>query len=163
MISQVQFNFATARRRPLWPLEACTVLLDRSEDELQELILTGQLRWVWDIKGPEADRRELRIWSESVLAFCDRRQVQHLQVTEVQVYDELLPSVRSHFRSTELQSFFSASQTHVQNLIDAGLLPMAGHGGAGSQRPERGPNSFTRVKRDDVIAFLKTRSLQANL
>jgi hypothetical protein len=147
----------------LVPLEACMVILDRDEDDLLALIEGGFLRWVWDIRSPQAERRELRVWRGSVLAYAERKTTEHLLLKEADVYESLLPGRRDDLRSTELQRLFSASQTHIQHLIDNRLLPAVGHGGAGTMRPLHGPNSFTRVKRAEVIAFLRSRSLQAKL
>ena len=164
---QLRFDLRLPGQRPLVPLEACMVLCDRDEDDLIALVQSGDLAFAWDIRGAKAERRaELRVWRESVLAYLAAAPGEGTRPTgqngcapgegtalpEEEVLERLLPHGRDTLFSTELQRMFSASQTHVQGLIDGGLLEQAGE-----RRQVRGVNARVRVSRESVIQFLKDR------
>jgi hypothetical protein len=147
---QTTLPLAIPAARPLVPLEACMVLLDRDEDELLAGIEEGALEWAWDIRGPEAERREIRVWRQSVLDFASGTRVtrQHEDVLR-----EILPGAHPR-RTPEIQRLFSASQCHVQHLVEAGLLAAGGPRTAAS-----GPASFTLISRESLCRFLAERCL----
>lgn len=155
--SQLRFDLHLPAQRPLVPLEACMVLCDRDEDDLVALVQSGDLAYAWDLRGAKAERRaELRIWRESVLAYLATAPGgtpgEGSGPTEAEVIEQMLPHNRDTLWSTELQRMFSASQTHVQGLIDDGLLQQAGE-----RTQRRGVNARVRVSRESVIEFFKSR------
>lgn len=148
-MNQLALPLQLPAARPLVPMEACMVLLDRNEDELLSLVETGDMAWAWDIRSEEATRREIRVWRGSLLAHM--RQEADEEDEEI-VLSSLLPHSRETIRSTELQRLFSASQTHIQNLINQGALREDG-----MRETQAGPNAFCRVSRQSIINFLKER------
>src|SRR5947208_2443226 len=56
-------------QRPLVPLSACMVLLDKSEDDLLSLIESGALAFAFNIAAPNSARREIRVHRSSLLSF----------------------------------------------------------------------------------------------
>jgi hypothetical protein len=142
--------------RPLIPLRAAMVLLDRGEDEVLALIDTGELSWAWDISSQDAERREVRIWRDSVLQFLSRSEEGNQRWTRMDLpapppsrqagtdeEERVLLAILPHsaeVRSTTLQRLFTASQGHIQNLINAGLL-------TGLNDPRTGPHR-TRTDRN---------------
>lgn len=157
MHTQLQLNVPIPIHRALVPAEACLVLLDCDMDELQHRIQGGQLPWAWDIRGPEATGRgEYRVWRDSLLlSAAGHPAPEGLQDHEV--LSRIFPHGRQTLRSTEIQRALSASQSHVQHLIDSGALTACGHGGEGEERPLRGPNAYVLVTRESFNQFLRTR------
>lgn len=137
-----------AAARPLVPVEACMVILDRDEDEILRAVETGALGWAWDVAMPGTDRRELRVWRESVAALAARRREEDLPPETV--LGRILPPV--DVRSPQLQRVFSCSQTHLANLIEAGMFDVVAEPRAAS-----GPHSWTLLSRDSVARFLRSR------
>jgi hypothetical protein len=142
--------------RPLVPLEACMVLLDRDEDELLAAIEDGSLPWAWDIRGAGAERREIRVWRESVLEWVGRDGNRGSEIAnlKLEIGNDMPGDILPHrdLRTTELQRLFCCSQKHAQGLIEAGLLVPV------RARPvESGPNAFTLVARPSVTRFLRER------
>ena len=152
MSTQLQFPLQLPVSRPLVPIEAAMVMLDRTEDEVLELLDTGELTWAWDIRSPDADRREIRIWRESLMGYFDRgsRGLKPAEPpSEPQVLAAVIPT-RPELRSTEIRRIFTCSSTHVLKLVRAGCLD-------GLNPPHVGPNGFVRVRRASVIRFLQQR------
>jgi hypothetical protein len=141
-------GFTLPAARPLIPVEVAMVLLDRDEDEVLAAIESGVLGWAWNIGCPTAERRELRIWRDSLLALLNGQANPETDLTKI--LRGVLPN--RPVRSTELQRFFSCSSTHVTHLLRDGCLTAAGR-----RQREDGPNSFTRITRDSVLKFLTER------
>ena len=150
--------------RPLIPVEVAMVLLDRDEDEVLAAIESGVLGWAWNIGCPNAERRELRIWRDSLLALLEGRRQEtggpegrsqeDSKEQKPLSLEEILRGVLPNrpVRSTELQRFFSCSSTHITHLLRDGCLTAAGR-----RQRDDGPNSFTRITRDSVVKFLTDR------
>ncbi len=60
------FNFGFTARRPLVPLSAVTMFLNKSNREVISLIENGKLRWAFDIRSAKASRREIRVLRQSL-------------------------------------------------------------------------------------------------
>ena len=141
--------------RPLIPMKAAVVLLDRSEDEVLALIDLGELTWAWDISSEAAERREVRIWRESLLCHMQNDaglRDSHAKLPEASVLNFLLPHSGEEIRSTHLQRLFTASQGHIQHLIDQKLLH-------GLNDPKTGRNGYVRVTRASFLAFMRSRRI----
>lgn len=126
------------------------VLLDRSEDEVLHAIEGGALAWAWDIRSPGAERRELRVWRDSVLAVM--RGQRDPETTEDKVMASILPA--RDIRSPELQRLWSCSSTHIHTLMDAGQIATAAAPAAA-----RGPASYAVITRASAAAFLRLRRI----
>lgn len=63
------FDFGFTARRPLVPLAAVTMFLDKSAREVLALIEQGELRWAFDIRSSKAERREVRVLRQSLFEF----------------------------------------------------------------------------------------------
>lgn len=137
-----------AAARPLVPIEAAIVILDRNEDEILHAIEDGSMGWAWDIAAPGVARREIRIWRESLAALTARRREEPLTMDEVLA--RILPP--SDIRSPQLQRVLSCSQTHLSHLIESGMFEVLVEPRAAS-----GPNSWTLLSRDSVARFLRSR------
>lgn len=135
--------------RPLIPVEAAMVLLDRDEDEVLGAVESGTLAWAWDIRREGADRRELRIWRDSLLELLSGTRGT-AKMEAGQVLASMLPP--RPIRTTELQRFWSCSSTHVTHLLEDGQLTAVAAREAGS-----GPNSFTRIELSSIRTFLTAR------
>lgn len=144
-LSLPTLNISAAR--PLIPVEACMVLLDRNEDEVLHAIESGILGWAWDISAVGEHRREIRVWRDSLLALLNGNRGPELE--EAKVFARVLPP-RS-IRSPELQRIFSCSQTHVQTLIERGYLKAEA-----PRQAESGPRAYTLVTRESVAMFLRS-------
>ena len=157
MSSQLQFTQMESVRahRPLVALEALTAWCDKDSDEILALIEGGELGWAWDIRGPGADRREIRVWRDSVEAYL-RGGGAGTDGTEGMNEEEVLASVfphkREELRSPELERMFSCSQVHVYSLVRMSLID-------GLNEPRLGPYGFIRVTRASVIRFLQQRRI----
>lgn len=135
--------------RPLAPLEGAMWILDQKEDELLHACEDGTLPFAWDIATPTAERRELRILSESIVAIATGKPQPVYRDME-DLVDELVP--HRDMRSSELQRFFSCSSSHLSHLLRAGCLAAAS-----VRRAESGVNAATLITRASVVAFLVSR------
>jgi len=124
---QLSFDLRLPAGRPLVPIEAVMVLIDRDEDDILNLVELGKLRWAFDISSPGTKRRELRIHRESVLEYLSSS---HEATKDTNLISGILPKptlVQAHatIRGTELGRRFSCCQWLVANLIDTGELSLA--------------------------------------
>lgn len=124
------------------------VLLDRGEDEVLQAIETGALAWAWNIATPEATRREIRVWRDSLLALLNGEK--ELDQDETVILSKWLPP--RDLRSPELQRLWSCSSTHIHALLSAGALTQIG-----VPESTQGPRSFAVISRESVVAFLRWR------
>lgn len=138
------------RFRPLVGMVTAKMLLDCSEDAVLAMIESGKLSWAWDIKHPDAKRREVRVWIWSIAERLG--QAPRTAATDQEVIWSLLPHGRHVLRSTELQRMFTASQCHVQALITCGALQ-------GVKKAKPGPQGFALVTRASVLEFLEQRRM----
>ncbi len=146
---QLNLNIQLPVSRPLVPIEAAMVMLDRDEDQVLCLIEAGGLTYAWDIRSQNAERREVRIWRDCLLASINGSpQPEHPEDT---VLNSLVPHT-AEIRSTQLRRIFTASQGHIQNLINQGLLH-------GLNEACTGPNGYVRVQRASVVNFLRNRRI----
>lgn len=152
--------------RVLIPLEAVMVLTDKDEDQVLSLIETGAIAWAWDLRSKEATRREVRVWRESLLDYLHHDdgprtppsvKARLTDQDEAPTYQALMPHSRPELRTTELTRLWSVSSTHMHALIADQLLAEAGRE---EKRPASGPNSYIKVTRESVIAFLMSRRIQ---
>jgi hypothetical protein len=135
--------------RPLVPVEAAMVILDRDEDEILHAIESGSLGWAWDIAAPSAERRELRIWRDSILTLA-ASQMEEANLDPERVIARVLPP--NDLRSPQVQRLCSCSGTHIHALMEAGVFEVIQPPAAPS-----GPRSYSILSRDSVARFLRSR------
>lgn len=160
MTIQRQFDLQVSAGRPLMSVWAVVGVLDRSEDDVLNLVECGWLRWAWDIRGKGAEKATLRISAQSVVDYSNNTQRFHRALpTESRrtridletVVQNLLPHSRPDFRATEIMKLLNCSSQHVQNLIaDRLLIPSL----VQDPRP-RGSKLLTRLS---VTQFLIRRA-----
>jgi hypothetical protein len=63
------FDFGFTAMRPLVPMPAIAMFLNQKPREVMELIENGQLRWAFDIRHPDVERREVRVLRQSLFEF----------------------------------------------------------------------------------------------
>jgi hypothetical protein len=146
---QLNLNLQLPASRPLIPLEAAMVMLDRDEDDILASIEMGGLTWAWDIRSADAERREIRIWRDCIVAHLNGDRQPDAEAADPL---SLIVPAGETIRSVELRTFFTASHSHVLNLIAQGLVE-------GRNRAHRGPNGFVRVSRGSVLNFLRNRRI----
>jgi hypothetical protein len=126
------------------------ILMDRSEDEILAAIESGALPFAWHIGSSHADRREIRVWRESLLEFLEGRKPE--PIGEGEVMRRILPQ-QDTIKSTQLQRVLSCSSTLVHQLFEEGCF-----GALAVERPkESGPHSALTFQRGRVDAWLRGR------
>jgi len=135
--------------RPLVPVEVLMTLGDLHEDDALELVQSGQIAWAWDIRAPSAERREIRIWRESLLGWLSDRTGAGQPECAISA---LFPHSLAEIKSTELQRMFCCSQYHVYTLIAGGCITAITAG-------RRAPGGYARVTRDSIENFLTYRRI----
>lgn len=63
------FDFGYTARRPLVPMSAVMMFLNKRFGEVISLIEDGKLRWVFDIRSENAKRREIRVLRQSLFEY----------------------------------------------------------------------------------------------
>jgi hypothetical protein len=63
------FDFGFTSRRPLVPMAAVELFLNRSRKEVLELIDEGRLRWAFDIRSRVAAAKEVRVLRQSLFEY----------------------------------------------------------------------------------------------
>ncbi|HZQ47003.1 MAG TPA: hypothetical protein VFC07_08330 [Verrucomicrobiae bacterium] len=64
------FDFGFTAKRPLVPLAAVAMFLNKSAREVLALIEDGKLRWAFDIRSAKASRREVRVLRQSLFEYA---------------------------------------------------------------------------------------------
>jgi hypothetical protein len=63
------FDFGFTPQRPLVPMRAVTMFLNRDAKDVLSLIEDGKLRWAFDIRSVKATHREVRVLRQSLFEF----------------------------------------------------------------------------------------------
>lgn len=159
---QQAFDLRLPAGRPLVPIEAVMVLIDRDEDDILNLIETKILLPAFDIASTGAERREIRIHRAAILNYMksDYATLLKTEKSIEEIIRALLPKPtilkigrHSHetIRGTELQRRFSCSQWLVGNLgllKEIDLCPI-----------QIGPKTSPYYQHESVIDFLVRREL----
>lgn len=125
-------------------------VLERNENHILAAI-PDRIRWAFDIHC-KGDRAMVLFFGPSI-KHC--RDLDHGDTPkpELESIDEVINSIlpqRAILRGVEVQNLFKASQDHVGNLIQIGLLQTAAHSPIG-------PKASPFVLRDSVAELLKQR------
>jgi hypothetical protein len=142
-----------APKRTLLPLVFVQVALDMDEDKALELIEDGWLYPAWNI-GIGNDRRLIRFWRESLLAYQPGQRPAKVPLADV--IAAAMPAYLAHakepkmIRGPELKTRLSCAASHIVHLIRAGELKAA-------TKPNR--NAAPVIFFASVVDFLKRREL----
>ena len=140
--SQFNFDLRISARRPLVPIEAVMVLADQDEDDVLNLVERGLIRYAWNIATPGAERREIRVWRDSLIEYLrngedansaigDRRSAISGKEKPLRTIIESFlpkPSLINNcktIRGVEVARRLSCGPSHITNLLDAGQLRIA--------------------------------------
>jgi hypothetical protein len=139
------FNLPT--RWPLVPVDVAAFFLDLTSEEIR---LQADSLWAWDISAPGRERRELRIWRESLIAMKDLRR--KIPMHHHEVLASFMP--KRGLRGTELQGLLYCTAQHVAELDADRQIIVERNRLTGC-----GPNASKVYTRDSIVNFLKARSL----
>ena len=143
--------FSLPSRWPLVPIDIAAFYLDRRPEDVAR---QSDSFWTWDIASAGAQKRQLRIWRDSLLACKNRAVGRHLLTQLEQVIDSFLPA--RGLRGSELQDLFYCTAHHIRTLHEAGRLAVEQ-----ARRTPHGPNSTNIYTRESVKDFLTRSCLMA--
>ena len=158
---QREFDLQLPVGRPLIHLQTVIDMTNGTSDSVLLLIEDGQLEFAWDISSQGCKRREIRVWRDSLLTYLASREKEGKGESEKGRFAlspfhpgslALFSHARETVKTTELQRIFSASQTHVQDLIREGCL-------VALTQAKPGPGGFALVTRESVVSFLVRRRI----
>jgi len=154
-------------RRPTMTVDAAKGVLDRTEDEIRDLVETGCLV-AWDIAAPGSHRAELRILTTSVSEFvAASRELGGRSPSEgdpapsaIQPESAIAALVPKHDKpfviGPEVKRILNCGRQHLINLVDAKVLEQL----PGTQY-RRGPQGWPVIARASFTRFLETRMIGA--
>ena len=120
--------------KPLLNLRAVVSLVDRTKDEVLEMVEDGSILWAWDVALSQRDgrKRELRILPAAVADFLSGRQC---QLEWADVLRLLLPRAEPLIRSSDISRILNISGTHLYDLARRKVLSPCStwHAGRGGQ------------------------------
>jgi hypothetical protein len=148
---QKQFDLRIPARRPLLPLKAAMVFLDRDEDGVVSLVENGNLSVAFDLSARGAARRLLMVWRQSAVEYCAGGPRPH-EMEEVMA--DILPD-RPSLRVSEVKNIFSCNQGHLANLVEQRLLLLD----KTRQVHGLGPLSSPYILRTSAADFLQKRRI----
>lgn len=162
---QRAFDLGLATGRPMFSFNAAMGLLDRDEKDVENLIEFGLLQFAFDISSPSADKKEIRILTESLRAY---RRGDHLNKptglesrdSEIPSLDSVLNSLWKHkrpkLRGSEVYRALNCSSKH---FLDLGREGCFGQDIELATKTASGQKISPFVSRAAVIDFLKSRRL----
>jgi hypothetical protein len=109
---QLQLNQRTA----LVTVDTARAVLGVDAETIAARIDEGQIRWVFDIALPGAERRELRLWASSLVA----PEIVHRD--SARVIAAIIGHQRATLRGGEVEQLLLCSAQHIQRLHEARLL-----------------------------------------
>lgn len=147
---QLEFRLRLPACRPLIPLECVMVLANLHEDSVLAEIEAGGIAWAWDIRARDAERREIRVWRQSLLKLLGDSQASEIEDPLMAIF----PPARGGFSTGELQRLCSCSATHIYSLAATEKFHLV-------RGPRRGPNGAMEISRESLITFLQARRIGA--
>jgi hypothetical protein len=147
----VQFDL---KHRPLWHPRTVEGCLDIPRVELDAMVESGKLPWVWDF-GNGGVRTEIRILGHSVVEhktgpIPEIGATKHLGLPEI--LKLVLPENRKTLNSVELQRLFHLGSAVIRSLVTAGEIKVIYNKDAGP-----GPNGCQRFTCESVAKLLGKR------
>lgn len=146
--SQLELDLVLPASRPMIPIEVAMTCADRDEDQVLSLIECGKLEWAWDVARHGANRREIRIWRDSLMAFLQGKTGG--SAIDAEVIGRILPHSRPELRASEIRHMFCCSQSHISHLVEDGQL-------TATTLSQRGPLGSAKITRQSIITFLLNR------
>jgi hypothetical protein len=147
-----------ARHRPTVGMEGAKHLMDCGEDQVLELIETGEISHAWNI-GLGADRREVRILRTAIDRYLQLPAGARAksELSEQAVRSLLLPPAhrKPFLTNPEIQRSLNCVSAHVLNLVEAGELEL--QVGTGYRT---GPTGTALVTVQSFERFLQNRRMQ---
>lgn len=143
---------ATVQRqqsKPMLPLRGVVALVNKSKDEVLELIEDGSLLWCWDVSLDPKDgrKRELRILPAAIVDFLSGRQC---LLDWEDVLRLLLPRAEPLIRSSDISRILNISGTHLYDLARRKVL-------APCSPWRKGPGGQAKFPTKSFVDFLKSR------
>lgn len=169
LATQPQFDLRIPTRRPLWPMKAAMVFLDRNEDDVLALIQVVDrraggcaklgLEFAFNVARPGRKQYAL-VWRGSAIEYKsqfedpENRSPSPRREWNLQgVINDILPA-RDSLRAVEIKNLFSVNQGHVAHLIADGLLTVD------KTRPVAvGRAQSPWITRASVAEFLRARRM----
>lgn len=171
---QHRLDLPLPNSRPLVPVEAVIVCLDREPDDVAMLIEQRYLRYAFDIRSERGEDGELitraypRVWRESVLEYyrtsgagdyrtllTDRfpatpHEEKTFAAATRRLIESFLPHRKPALRVTEVGRVLSCTKEHVNNLVADRLLVAS---------KASTVNTSAEITRESFIQFLLNRRM----
>lgn len=115
----------------MFGVDGWRALTGLDEDVLLAEAETGKVRFVFNLAGKDAERKYLRVWVRSALAFrypnanFDQPPHDNLLAALHWHEDPILPHRKEALRCSELYRAFNVCSSHFLNLLDGELLVRA--------------------------------------
>jgi hypothetical protein len=153
------FDFGFTASRPLVPLPAVLMFLNKRSPQVLALIEEGKLRWAFDIRTAGAATREIRVLRQSLFEYTrlcvpDENLDESDEREFAGVVDLILPADKPDglaLRGTEVARCFSCTPQHVLNLVREKSLRAV-------DAPRKAHVS-PPIVRASVVEFLKKRRM----
>lgn len=158
MLAQRQLKLGDPRyKRPTMSVDAAKGILDCTEDDILAMVEEQGALVAWNIAIPGAERRELRLLTQSVSEYLrdnpDHSDCFHTTICPDYAIQLVLPGHNKPFvTGLEVQRCLNCGSTHVINLVSAKALTTLGPW-------RRGPGGSPNISRESFAAFLKSRLL----
>ena len=150
---QRHFDLHLPTGRPLVPMEAAMVLVNRDADDVLNLIACAKIEWAFDIRTEKSERREVRILGDSLMRYLGGENGTRDVDNWDYVVNLVLPGPSEIFiKSKNLARRFGCESQHMINLIREQTIEAAMYPAGGKQSPV--------VTRESVVRFLKARRIR---
>lgn len=146
--NEFPFTASLNAGQPLVTLEVALVAMRlRRVAQVRELVECGDIEWAWDISTPGAERSELRVfWRCCVPGWRG-------QMTEPQIYNEVIPSHWGRVTAARLAERMMCSDDLIATLIPCCFTALTA--------PRRGLGGSPELTRTSVVQWLATRRVMA--
>jgi hypothetical protein len=149
LIACIQINLL---RRPLLRVQTVQDCLDKTRDEVNAMIDSGELAFAFDLAAKRESRTDPRVFTLCVAENTGWKnpagQTKNYRLPEV--LGMILP--QRDVRSTELKRIFACSSKHIYKLAENFTI-------ARKPTVNDGPNSYTVFRRTSVEKFLAGRRM----
>lgn len=152
-----------ACKRPLISLHTAADVLDKSHQQVLDLIEDGALLFAWDFGTGHSHRKAVRILAQSLIDYQRGQSASSLPAREQFAHAVSLifpmsamirPGAVAKLRAHSIAFQFGIKSDHFLELVDSGLLRVA----ASSPR-RRGPGGSPYIEFSSVVEFLKKRRI----
>ena len=137
------------------PMSAVMWRLDLDEDDVLVLIDEGALLWAFDIAGHRAERRTVRVLTESVEDLVFRRKRPYTDdESEWQHVAGLVFPDKPTIVTCELARSLNCGRSYTMNLVHAGEFKLVP-----GNIPRPGPNGSAQIVTASAKAWLRKRRM----